>query len=314
MSGFLYALLPVIAIVSLGHVLSVRKWIPTESWRAIERLSYVVLFPALIVRTLANAPFETAPWRLAGALILAQFALAGVGLLGRFLPGYAQPGCRIGHPVKRALEHDDRLVDRQSSVRTGRARPCHNRGRRDDPDRECPVCLCVDRPCRPSAWAGTKAPPGPGPEPDRPRMYLRPRPGSREYRAARTAGRQSRDIWVTRPSRSGLLSAGAGVSTCPPCAGPGRGPSRWSLVRLVGLPVFAVGFGLLAGPVGHSALTIAVICAATPTATSSYILARELGGDAPLAANLIAVETVLAMLTMPLLYLAVTQLPFGLRA
>jgi predicted permease len=56
-------------------------------------------------------------------------------------------------------------------------------------------------------------------------------------------------------------------------------------------------------------LTIAVICAATPTATSSYILARELGGDAPLAANLIAVETVLAMLTMPLLYLAVTQLP-----
>ncbi len=91
MSGFLYALLPVIAIATLGHVLSVRKWIPTESWRAIERLSYVVLFPALIVRTLANAPFETAPWRLAGALILAQFALAGVGLLARFLPGMPRP-------------------------------------------------------------------------------------------------------------------------------------------------------------------------------------------------------------------------------
>ena len=54
------------------------------------------------------------------------------------------------------------------------------------------------------------------------------------------------------------------------------------------------------------ALTIAVICAATPTATSSYILARELGGDAPLAANLIAVQTVLAMLTLPLLYLLVS--------
>ena len=98
MTGFLYALLPVIAIVALGHVLAVRKWIPAESWRAIERLSYVVLFPALIVRTLAVAPFETAPWGLAGALILAQFALGGVGLLGRFLPN--MPGPAIGTVIQ----------------------------------------------------------------------------------------------------------------------------------------------------------------------------------------------------------------------
>ncbi|MEZ5947419.1 MAG: hypothetical protein R3C04_11320 [Hyphomonas sp.] len=56
-------------------------------------------------------------------------------------------------------------------------------------------------------------------------------------------------------------------------------------------------------------LLIAVICASTPTATSSYILAKELGGDAPFAANLLAVETVLAMATMPLLYFAVQLLP-----
>ena len=79
----------------------------------------------------------------------------------------------------------------------------------------------------------------------------------------------------------------------------------WSLVRLLGLPALAIGFGLAFGLSGM-ALTIAVICAATPTATSSYILARELGGDAPLAANLIAVQTVLAMLTLPLLYLLVS--------
>ncbi|MBL4878039.1 MAG: AEC family transporter, partial [Hyphomonas sp.] len=94
MSGFLYALLPVIAIVTLGHILSVRKWIPADSWRAIERLSYVVLFPALILRTLANAPFEEAPWGLAAALILAQFALGGVGWLARFLPN--MPGPAVG--------------------------------------------------------------------------------------------------------------------------------------------------------------------------------------------------------------------------
>ncbi|MEZ5947417.1 MAG: hypothetical protein R3C04_11310 [Hyphomonas sp.] len=87
MSGFIYALLPVIAISTLGHILSIRRWIPAESWRAIERLSFLILLPALVVRTLANAPFETAPWRLASALILAQFALAGVGWLARYLPG-----------------------------------------------------------------------------------------------------------------------------------------------------------------------------------------------------------------------------------
>jgi len=36
-----------------------------------------------------------------------------------------------------------------------------------------------------------------------------------------------------------------------------------------------------------------------PPATSAYILARQLGGDAPLMANLITVLTLLSALTMP---------------
>ena len=54
MSGFLYALLPVIAIVTLGHVLSARNWIPTDSWRAIERLSYPQPLSGEMFLTLAN--------------------------------------------------------------------------------------------------------------------------------------------------------------------------------------------------------------------------------------------------------------------
>ncbi|HCJ16071.1 MAG TPA: hypothetical protein DHV57_01490 [Hyphomonas sp.] len=102
----------------------------------------------------------------------------------------------------------------------------------------------------------------------------------------------------------GLLSAGAGVDL----SALKRAGSRtltWSLVRLLGLPAFAVGFCLLLGVTG-TPLVIALICAATPTATSSYILAKELGGDAALSANLIAVETVLAMVTIPTLYLLLT--------
>jgi hypothetical protein len=103
----------------------------------------------------------------------------------------------------------------------------------------------------------------------------------------------------------GLLSAGAGVDLSA-LRRAGTRTLIWSLVRLLGLPALAVGFCVLLGVTGVP-LVIALICAATPTATSSYILAKELGGDAPLAANLIAVETVLAMITLPGLYLLLTS-------
>ena len=52
----------------------------------------------------------------------------------------------------------------------------------------------------------------------------------------------------------------------------------------------------LAGP----ALLVAVLACALPTATSSYILARLLGGDAELMAALVTTTTLGALLTMPL--------------
>jgi predicted permease len=45
----------------------------------------------------------------------------------------------------------------------------------------------------------------------------------------------------------------------------------------------------------------AILLAALPTATSSYILARQLGGDAPLMAAIISGQTLLGMVTLPLL-------------
>jgi predicted permease len=305
MSGFLYALLPVIAIATLGHVLSVRKWIPTESWRAIERLSYVVLFPALIVRTLANAPFETAPWRLAGALILAQFALAGVGLLARFLPGMPRPA--IGSIIQSNVRWNTMIGLSIGSLLFGQE--------------GLALVTIAAAAMIPTAnvlsvyalIAHADQPHGPAPNP---LLALLKNPiviacivglcvAAANIELPELLDDSLR-ILGDAALALGLLSAGAGVDLS---ALKRAGPRTlvWSLVRLIGLPAFAVGFGLLLGLSGIP-LTIAVICAATPTATSSYILARELGGDAPLAANLIAVETVLAMLTMPLLYFAVMHL------
>lgn len=306
MSGFLYALLPVIAIATLGHVLSVRRWIPTESWRAIERLSYVVLFPALIVRTLAHAPFETAPCRLAGALILAQFVLAGVGLAARFLPGMPRPAIgsiiqsnvrwntMIGLSIGSLLFGQEGLalvtIAAAAMIPTANILSVYGLiAHADSPHGPAPnpLLALLKNPIVIACIVGLGLAAGSVPLPDLLDDCLR--------------------ILGDAALALGLLSAGAGVDlSALRRAGPRT--FTWSLVRLLGLPLLGVGFALLLGLSGIP-LIIVAICASTPTATSSYILARELGGDAPLAANLIAVETVLAMVTMPLVYLAVMHLP-----
>ena len=45
---------------------------------------------------------------------------------------------------------------------------------------------------------------------------------------------------------------------------------------------------------------IAVMFNGLPTATNSYILARQLGGDATLMAGLITLQTALSAITLPL--------------
>ena len=54
-------------------------------------------------------------------------------------------------------------------------------------------------------------------------------------------------------------------------------------------------FGL-SGPT----LTTALLFQALPTASSAYIMARQLGGNAPLMAGITAAQTVLALVTLPL--------------
>jgi malonate transporter and related proteins len=72
-----------------------------------------------------------------------------------------------------------------------------------------------------------------------------------------------------------------------------------SLLKLAALPALAYGLGAAFGADGV-ALSVGVVFAAVPTATSAYILARQLGGDAALMANLCTLQTLLALVTLPL--------------
>lgn len=67
---------------------------------------------------------------------------------------------------------------------------------------------------------------------------------------------------------------------------------------LVPLSMFIIGKWLGLEGIGFA---IALIAASVPTASSGYILARKMGGDAILLANIISIQTILSLFTMPLI-------------
>ena len=76
-----------------------------------------------------------------------------------------------------------------------------------------------------------------------------------------------------------------------------------SAVKFGLMPLATVLACLALGVRGPAAAT-ALLFQALPTASSSYIMARQLGGDAPLMAGITAVQTVLAAAAIPLAILS----------
>ena len=305
MSSFLAALLPVIIIVIIGRFLAWRRTIPAEGWRAIERLAYVLLFPALIILSLATAPFETAPWKLALALIAAQLVLGLTGVIARRLGTISGPAA--GTIIQSNVRWNTFVALSIGSALFG-------------PEGLALVTIAAAAMIPTanilSVWGLTAHAENPTGQKQNVLLKLLQNPlviacmiGGAIAASGLTLPTTASDVMRLLGQGTialGLLSAGAGVDI----AALRRAGVRtvfWSFVRLLGLPLVALGMALALGLTG-TPLAIVVICASVPTATNSYILARELGGDAPLAANLVAVQTLLSALTMPALWFACLSL------
>ena len=97
----------------------------------------------------------------------------------------------------------------------------------------------------------------------------------------------------------GLLVAGAGLSFAY------LHSRRWlvisvSAVKLLVLPVMMWGLCRMAGG-DETAQGVALLVGSTPGAAASYVLARQMGGDAPLMAGIVAFTTAASLVTIPLL-------------
>ena len=80
-----------------------------------------------------------------------------------------------------------------------------------------------------------------------------------------------------------------------------------SAFKFMAMPLITLAAGRLLA--GDAALTVALLFQALPTSSASYIMARQLGGDAPLMAGITAFQTVAAALAMPVVLSALASAP-----
>lgn len=296
------ALIPVIAIILLGMLLRRSRLFTDESWLGFENLCYFVLFPALLIKTLATARIESAELFLFSAMVL--FAIFGMSLLLLLFQPLMRRWLKIGGPAFSSLFqgatrwhgfialsivgllYGDAGVAYMAIIMAVIIPPLNvinvsilahfTEGRSSLRDvlhkllRNPFIIACVIGALLNLSGLGLPS-----------QIF------------------SLFDILGGGALGLGLLTVGAGL--------------RFSLVldhrllvsfgaaiRLLGMPLLMFTGAWLFGIEGVPR-TVAVIAAAVPTASTSYILARQMGGDAPLMANLITVQVVASAITLPLM-------------
>ncbi|MCB1821970.1 MAG: AEC family transporter, partial [Candidatus Competibacteraceae bacterium] len=104
------------------------------------------------------------------------------------------------------------------------------------------------------------------------------------------------DILARAALPLGLLAVGAGLRLAA-LNRPGLLVAV-SALKLLALPALAATLCWLVQP-GQLETAVLMTFAALPGSSTAYILARQLGGDAPLMAAIVTVETGLALVTLP---------------
>jgi predicted permease len=290
------ALLPIVLLIMLGMGLRRLRFLSEGFWPQAERLSYYVLVPCLFFHSLATAKLDALPARaLVTTLILSILAVAALVVAlrpvlrvdGPSFTSIFQGGIRFNNYVGVTLAAG--LFGTQglalAALCSAAIVPTVN-------------ILCV-------------------------LVFAR-------HGAARLSGRGIARQLVTNPlvlgSFAGIgfqllgLSLPAGIEPALRALGAASLPlgllcvgaalefgsvRGWlapvatsSAIKFLAMPIVTVAVASLMGLTGP-ALVTALLFQALPTASSAYIMARQLGGDAPLMAGITAMQTLFALVALP---------------
>jgi malonate transporter len=302
----LLALLPIVLLIGLGAALRRSRFLGDAFWPQAERLGFYVLLPSLFVHGLVTAPLAGVPiGALASVLVGSTLLVAAILLASRRLLGFEgaaftsvfQGGVRfnnyVGVSVAAGLFGAQGIA--MAALANAAIVPTVNIlcvlvfarfGTHGRPSLPGLLRLIALNPLVLACLVGIGMKAGGVGLP----LGLEP--------ALRSLGQASLPL--------GLLCVGAALDF-----GSARTWVRPILVasaaKFVAMPVATLAACLALGLHGPAAAT-ALLFQALPTASSSYIMARQLGGDAPLMAGITAVQTVLAGLSMPIMLIGLLAL------
>jgi predicted permease len=296
MPSLLLALWPLFALIVAGYLLR-RSDFPGEAfWPGAERLNYFVLFPALLLSSLASAPLDNpALPRLALAVLLA-LGLGWLALLAlRRLRGL--PAARFGAIVQGTLRFNTYL---------GLATVGSLFGAAGLTLAALMLALLVPAVNVLSVWAlsaerGVSVRSLLLPIVKNPLILACLGGALLNLSGIGLPGGSERLLGLLAAASLplGLLCVGAALR---PDQLRGEGPALLGncIARLFFMPLLAFGVArALALPSMES--TLLVLFFALPTAPTAYVLTRQLGGDSHLMAGIITLQTLLAALSLPLL-------------
>lgn len=286
-------LFPDFAIIALGYLLR-RFWMAPSAWVTIEKLVYFVLFPCLLFFSVATSNFDVntvGAFALGGPVVIfTAFLLGWSGLLfsnmGRvdFASGL-QTAYRFNSYIGLALAS---RLGGQSAVAN------------------IAILLALGVPLCNVLAVGTMSKGG--------RLSafvdILKNPliiGTCLGIAAKLMGVQVPEpvmLTLERLAQAavslGLLAVGAGLVFS---GLKGNWPVSvwWLFVKLLVSPLVAVLYAHFTG-LGQEQTMVLLVFSAIPSASSAYILAARMGGNAPLVACLISMSTVGAAITLPLVF------------
>ena len=295
------ALLPVFLLIVLGFILKRSLMRLETQWNGLERLTYFVLFPTLLIQTLVKADLSKVPVAgVGGSLFLSALAMSLLCLALRPLfsrlaidgPAFTsifQGATRwqtyVALAVCSNLFGETGLA--LASVAIVALIPLINvlsvwvLAQYASTEKQSARSIVMAVVKNPLIWACviglainvTQLP--------LPKIW---------HDVADALGRSSLGI--------GLLVTGAGLQL-EGLYRPSIAASVAVVLKLVLMPVLAVALALWFGVAGSS-LVIVAVCSAVPTSSSAYVMARQMGGDAPLLAQIITLQTIFAAITMPI--------------
>jgi len=293
------AIIPVFMIIALGLALRRLRLAPEEAWVLIDRLNYFVLFPALLVKTLALADLGALDVAGMGGALFA--AILTMGLLVKFVrpllgvdgPQYtsvfqgairwngfvalAIVAALYGEAGKAAAAVAFAFLVPTANIMSVTVLTRHAGG--NAPGLRSIALLIARNPlvlgCLGGILLNLSGIGLPGPA----LPFV--------------------DVLGSAALALGLISVGAGLRP----AGLGearRAVAATTALKLIVMPGIVLAWCLAFGVSGIE-LSVAMVCGAVPGATASYVLARQLGGDAGLMASLITASTLGAIVSMPLI-------------